>query len=136
MATFETASLGLNVFNWVSNVRRNIRENCQAYKAQITAGRPVAGVAAIANADAAEYLKTIGGLDLYISDVNRRAKLLDALAVFGIDQTAAAAELSALRAAAEGQRDASKTTANQINNMANAILAGLPSYDLPARLTN
>lgn len=135
MATFETAQLGIVVFKWASNLRRNIRQNCTEYKARLTAGQPVATVAAVANADAAEYLKTIGGLDLYISDAGKRAKLLDGLAVYSINQATAQAELSALRSAAEGQRDANKNTANQINNMADAILAGLPAYEFPARLT-
>lgn len=134
MATFETAHLGITVFQWASNLRRNIRDNCAGYKAALVAGKPVAAVAAVANADAAEYLRTIGGLDLFISDPAKRAKLIEGLGVFSIDQPAAASELSALRSAAEGQRDANKNTATQINNMANAILAGLPAYEYPARL--
>lgn len=134
MATFETAELGRGVMRWASNVRKNIRDNCQAYLSQLGRGVPVATVRATANADAAEYLRTIGGLDLYISDPARRAKLLDGLSVFSINQQAAQDELAALRAAAEGQRDANKNTAQQITNMCNAILSGLPSYDLPSRL--
>lgn len=133
MATFETASLGLAVMQWVSNLRRSMRTNANLYKARLTAGASVASVAAIANADAAQYLALLAGLDQYISDVDRRTKLLDGLSVFSINQSAASTELTTLRTIAEGQRDANKTTANQINGMANTILANLPAYDLPMR---
>lgn len=133
MATFETAELGIRVFQWASNLRRDIRRNASRYKAQLTAGVPVATVAATANADAAEYLQTIAALDVFISDTNKRAKLLDGLSIFGIVQATAQTEFSQLRTAAEGQRDANKNTATQINNMANAILSGLPAYEYPVR---
>lgn len=133
MATFETVNLATQVCAWVSNVRSNIRGNAAAYKAALLAGRTPAQVAAVANADAAQYIQTLNGLQVYADDPTRRARLLDALAVFSIDQAAVAAEFGALRSAAVGQQNAAKTTANQINNMADAILAGLPSHDLPSR---
>lgn len=134
MATFETAELGIRVFQWASNLRRNIRSNAQGYKNALVAGRTPAQVAAVANEDAAEYLKTIGGLDLFISEPEKRTKLLDGLLVFGIAALEAQNELSALRAAAKGQRDANKNNAAQINGMADAILSGLPAYEYPERL--
>ena len=134
MATFETASLGLAVMEWVRNLRRDIRSNAAFYLAEIARGRPVGQLAALVAQHAGEYLALIGGLDLYISDATRRAKLLDGLAVFSINQATASAQLSALRTAAEGQRDAPRTSYAEITTLANSILSGLAAYDLPQRI--
>ena len=134
MATFESAELGIRVFQWVSNLRRNLRQNAEAYKTRLARGDTVAVVQGIADADAGQYLQTIGGLDLFVSDPAKRAKLLDGLSAFGILQADAVAELSSLRTAAEGQRDANKNTEAQITAMSNALLAYLPAYEYPRRL--
>lgn len=135
MATMESAMLSMEVLRWASNVRRNMRDNAQAYKAQLVGGTAVAEVATVMTDDAGEYLKTIGGLQQILGTPESKAKLIDGLSVYSIDITETEAEFATLETASIAQRDAPKKTAAEINTAADAVLAAVAPYELPQRLS-
>jgi hypothetical protein len=134
MATMESLILGFRAVEWLSQVRRNIRQNAQEYKAQAALpGANFAAIGAVMTADAQELLKTIHGIEDIASVPTRRTKLVEFLTVFGITLQQENAVLTELENAAEALRDATKTTKAQIDAASDAVLAAVANYDLPSR---
>lgn len=115
-----------NVFGLV----RNMRDNAQGYKAQVTAGQPLAGIASVMVQDADRYLARLQ----WITDLATRnlTKFDDALALKGLTRTGAdgaTALRDALIAVANHTKGALLTTGAQINAEADFILANVPNFD-------
>lgn len=133
-ASLESMMLGFEAVRWLSNVRRNLRENAAAYKVQAAVqGADLTKIAAVMTADATELLKTIAAVKDIASTPARRTKLTDYLTIFGVTLANANAAVTELENAAVALRDASKTTKAQIDAAADAVLSSVTSHDLPVR---
>ena len=134
MATIEADKLTERVLHYFERTRSNLRSNAMLYKAQLVAGRTVRQVADVATADALLYIRNLGQIKAIDDTPARRAKLTDGLTQRGITIADLRAEYATLRAAAVAQRDAAKTTAAEINAMADATLAAVTEYDMPDQM--
>lgn len=134
MATIETDKLTERVLHYFERTRSNLRSNAMLYKAQLAAGRSVKQVADVATADALLYIRNLGQIKAIDDTPARRTKLTDGLTARGITLTEVRSEYTTLRAAAVAQRDAPKTTAAEINAMADATLAAVVEYDMPDQM--
>jgi len=134
MATIECAKLAIDFINWCSNVRKNIRENANQYAIYIAKGNPTEKVVEVMTADAHEYLKTISALERILNDPENKQKLLDGLALHGLDEKSAIDELASLRASAEKQLSDAKTSAQEVTLLSAAICETTTEYVLPKRV--
>lgn len=134
MATIETDKLAERVLYYFERTRSNLRSNAARYKLMLLAGRTVAEVAAVALSDANLYILNLGKIKTIDDTPARRTKLVDGLTARGITITDVRNEYTTLRAAAVAQRDAPKTTAAEINAMADATLAAVAEYDMPDQM--
>lgn len=129
MAGFETVMMALQTMQNLENLRRNLRDNAQAYKAYLAAGRPVPQIAAVMQGDALEYLRRLKWQKDIADTPARRAKLLDGLAAWGISEAEATAFYSELRQASVAQRDAVIVTGADVTATADAVLASVSTHD-------
>ena len=137
-AIFERAKIAGQLVANFEGMRLDMRRNAQAYKEMLALGRPVTEVAAISDGNASEYLRRLDWVKAIAADPTKRAALEDGIRrAFGHSETDQAvideitSDYNFLRNVAEGERDASKNNASQINSMADQILAAVPE---PLRL--
>jgi len=133
MATIESAKLAIDFINWCSNLRKNIRDNANQYEIYIANGNSTEKVVELMTADAQEYLKTVAALEQLLADPEKKQKLLDGLALHGLDEKAAADELTVLRISAEKQLTDPKAGNQDITALSAAICDTTTEYVLPKR---
>jgi len=122
MATFEQIQLIFDVVRNIEGLRRDARDNAQGYKNAVTSGKAISEIIAIMNEDANEYLRRLQWLRTVVDTPAKRTKLLAGLAVFGVTEAEAIALYQELKASADATIAATLTTAQDINNRADAIL--------------
>lgn len=101
MATIENMALAFQAINGFSNVRRDLWNNLVGYKAAYQAGQmALVQLEAAVNGDGVQLNKTLDRIAAVAQDAGKKAKVLDGLAVYGINEAAVTAEFTELRAAA------------------------------------
>lgn len=130
MATFEDIKLIFQAHTNLTNLRRDMRANAQAYKDAVTAGKPVNGIVAVMTANTTEYLRRLAWSADAWSDLTIRAKVQSGLAALSIPQSELTGAYAELKAAADSERAAQTsgiTTNAGINSAADATLANVAS---------
>lgn len=127
MASFEEAGLCDQILTNCFGLVNNMRDNANAYKSAVTAGKPINGIANVMKSDSVQYLKRMQ----WITDLaTRNLVLFDAaLATRNLTRTAALALRTTLQNVANHTGAASLTSANEINTEADFILANVPNFE-------
>jgi hypothetical protein len=126
MATFENVGLALQLVANIHGLVRDMRDNANGYKAQVTAGRDIAGIAAVMVADANAYLTRIK----WVTDAvtANQAGVNTALQALGLTLTEANQLKTLFNNTANHTAAAALTTGAQINTEADYILANIPNW--------
>lgn len=129
MAALENFMLMLQTAQNLQGLRKDMRGNAVAYKAQVTAGRPIADIAAVMNGDADQYLIRLGWMDRFLIVGAPRTKLLAGLSVIGATGQEMLDYYNEMKTASQNLRAAAKTTGAEINTASDAVLAAVAVND-------
>lgn len=128
MATFEDIKLITQAHGNLSGLRRDMRQNAQAYKDAVAAAKPIAGIVQVMSENTTEYLKRLQWSKAAWDDLAIRAKLQSGLAAWSIPQSELTGAYTELKAAADAEKTAETagiTTNAGITAVADATLANV-----------
>lgn len=131
MTAIENLHLAIQASRLLQNMQRDMRRNAQSYKARLAAGQQVADVAQTMDADADAYLRLLQRLKAVHDDPESGPKLEDGFSRVDILKSEVSNHWQGLKSAADHQAVAPKTTAAELVDEADWILANVPE---PARL--
>ena len=117
MATPENFLLLQQAVQFITNMRRDMRNNPVWYKAQFDAGVMTIGqVEAAVNGDGVAWNKLIDKIVALSTDSAKKARILDGFTVIDMDEAAVTAVVTELRAAANMAENATINNATQLDN--------------------
>lgn len=126
MATFENVGLALQLVANIHGMVRDMRDNANGYKSQVSAGREVAGIATVMDADATAYLVRIK----WVTDAvtANQAGVTAALQALGLALSEANSIKTLLSGVANHTIAASLDNGTKINAESDYILANVPNW--------
>lgn len=132
MATREEIFIALRILTYLNNTQRDMRDNADAYLAEIANGHPrlsTSELGEIVHSDGAAVSLLMVRVGAFLSIPAKQAKATTGLLFFGILAADTTSDRLMIKAAADAQAIADVTTDAAITTAANATLAAIPAID-------
>lgn len=131
MATFEDINLALNTIQNIEGLRKDIRANATAYKADIQSGRSDSvKLAEIMKADANEYMKRLLWQQDIFASVDKKSKLTAGLLSLGATIDEAVLLVQEMTDSANATISSNLKSPASIRSRSDSILTEIVQHDM------